>query len=125
MFGYRRSPSRRRVWAMRIKFIPRLVAILAITTLPGRAAEFSGGRPSQERLLHRAAVFSDDPETIHDPRHSQSQTGVDKMFAPIGIFWTSHPVPHQAGATTTSSLDMGTAFLVSPCYVLTNYHVVF
>ena len=73
----------------------------------------------------RAAVFSDDPETIHDPRHPQSQTGEDRMFAPIGLISTNQPVPHQNGTTTRLNLDMATGFLVSPCYVLTNYHVVF
>ena len=47
------------------------------------------------------------------------------MFAPIGLISTNQPVPHQNGATTTLNFDMATAFLVSPCYVLTNYHVVF
>jgi V8-like Glu-specific endopeptidase len=93
--------------------------------LPVRAAEFPIDPASQKRLLHRVAVFSDDPITIHDPRHRQSQTGADKMFAPIGLFSTDNPVPHQAGANTTLSFDMGTAFLVSPCFVMTNYHVVF
>ena len=93
--------------------------------LPVHAAEFSIDPQSPKTLLHRVAVFSDDPETMHDPRHPQSQIGADKMFAPIGLFVTSRRVPHQAGAVTTSSFDMGTAFLVSPCYVLTNYHVVF
>ncbi len=47
------------------------------------------------------------------------------MFAPIGLISTNQPVPHQNGTTTKSNLDMATAFLVSPCYVLTDYHVVF
>jgi V8-like Glu-specific endopeptidase len=47
------------------------------------------------------------------------------MFAPIGLIWTNHRVPHQSGATITLNFDMATAFLVSPCYVLTNYHAVF
>jgi V8-like Glu-specific endopeptidase len=70
------------------------------------------------------SVFSDDPNSIHDPRHPQPQTGADRMFAPIGLIWTNHPQPDQ-GAAPTSHLHMGTAFLVSPCYVLTAYHVVF
>jgi V8-like Glu-specific endopeptidase len=110
---------------LRAKFISRLVAILVLMTLPVRAAEFFIDPASQKRLLHRVAVFSDDPDTIHDPRHPQSQTGADRMFAPIGLFSTNHPVPHQYGATTISVHDTGTAFLVSPCLVMTNYHVVF
>ena len=62
--------------------------------------------------------------SIHDPRHPQSQTGADKMLAPIGLVWTNHPQPDQ-GTAPRSDLHMGTAFLVSPCYILTAYHVVF
>ena len=140
--------SHKEHWAPGAMFTLRLAAILAMTVIPVRAADFSAAdadmharllctnrscfvRPdlagplSQQRLLHRVAVFSDDPEIIHDPRHPQSQTGADKMFAPIGLIGTNHRVPHQSGTTTTLNFDMGTAFLVSPCYILTNYHVVF
>ena len=123
-------------------FALRLAAILAMTIVSVRAADFSAAaadctshpcfvRPDiaellpQQRLLRRVAIFSDDPDTVHDPRHPQSQTGVDKMFAPIGLISTNNPVPHQSGPTTTLNRDMATAFLVSPCYILTNYHVVF
>ena len=41
-------------------------------------------------------VFSDDPHSVHDPRHPQPQTGADKMFAPIGLIWTNHPNPIKA-----------------------------
>jgi V8-like Glu-specific endopeptidase len=106
----------------------RLATILAMAVLPICAAESlaaDAARHARQPLLHRVAVFSDDPQTVHDPRHPQSQTGTDKMFAPIGLIWTNHPVPHVSGTTTTLNLDMATAFLVSPCYVLTNYHVIF
>jgi len=96
---------------------------LVLSSLPAIAADVAP--TSSESLLHRVAVFSDDPQTIHDPRHPQSQIGPDRMFAAIGLFWTGHPVPHISGGIIKPFLDMGTAFLVSPCYVLTNYHVVF
>lgn len=73
----------------------------------------------------QAAVFSDDPNILHDPRHPQSRAGADKMFAPIGVFRTDHPVVHQNGDATTSYFDMATAFLVSPCLVMANFHVVY
>lgn len=118
-------PNHWEEWALRAMFISRLAVVMMSTILPVQAAELSADPQAQGSLLHRVAVFSDDPETIHDPRHTQSQIGADKMFAPIGIFVTNHRVPHQAGAITIPSRDMGTAFLVSPCYVFTNYHVVF
>jgi V8-like Glu-specific endopeptidase len=110
------------------KYLPLLAAILAMTVIPVRAADFIAARANmhpQKGLLHRVTVFSDDPQTVHDPRHEQAQAGADKMFAPIGLISTNHRVPHQSGAVTTMSFDMATAFLVSPCHVLTNYHVVF
>jgi V8-like Glu-specific endopeptidase len=70
----------------------------------------------------QAAVFSDDPNAPHDPRHQQIRTGEGKMFAPIGQFWTSQPVQHKSGPPY---VDLATAFLVSPCLLMANYHVVF
>jgi len=115
--------------------------MLAMTIAPVRASDLhvrllcanrscferpDGAAPlSQRRLRHRVAVFSDNPKTIHDPRHPQSQTGAHKMFAPIGLISSNHRVPHQYGAISKLHFDTGTAFLVSPCYVLTAYHVVF
>lgn len=125
------SAERVRQLASRITFILRLAAILPMTIVPVRAADFSttgfavtGAEVNAPTLFHRVAVFSDAPDFIHDPRHPQSQTGADKMFAPIGLVWTNHPQPDQ-GTAPRSDLHMGTAFLVSPCYVLTAYHVVF
>jgi V8-like Glu-specific endopeptidase len=89
------------------------------------AAAFSAANADRQALLQRVTVFSDDPQTLHDPRHPQPQTGADKMFAPIGLIWTNHRVAHQYGPRSRMNLDMGTAFLVSPCYILTAYHVVF
>jgi len=95
-------------------------------TVPVRASDFStmGTTAAGQTLFHPVTVFSDDPNSIHDPRHPQPQTGADKMFAPIGLIWTNHPQPDQ-GTVPRSDFHMGTAFLVSPCYVLTAYHVVF
>jgi V8-like Glu-specific endopeptidase len=109
-----------------ITFILRLAAILVMAIVPVRASDFTtaGAELNVPTLFHRVAVFSDAPDSIHDPRHPQSQTGADKMFAPIGLIWTNHPQPDQ-GTAPRSDFHMGTAFLVSPCYVLTAYHVVF
>ncbi len=73
----------------------------------------------------QAVVFSDDPDTLHDPRHAQSQTGADRMFSPIGLFWNNQRVVNQAGAGTIAYRHRATAFLVSPCLIMANYHVVF
>ena len=109
-----------------ITLIRRLTAILTMMIVPVWASDFSttGTKVNGQTLFHQVAVFSDDPNSIHDPRHPQSQTGADKMFAPIGIIWTNQPQPDQ-GTVPRSNFHMGTAFLVSPCYILTAYHVVF
>ena len=90
-----------------------------MVVLPAQAA---GVSPA---LLHRVNVFSDDPQIIHDPRHEQPQAGADGMFAPIGLIATNNRVPDGDGASAVSHFHTGTAFLVSPCYLLTAYHVVF
>ena len=112
--------------ASMITLIVRLTAILTMMIVPVRASGFSttGTKVDGQTLFHQAAVFSDDPNSFHDPRHPQSQTGADKMFAPIGLIWTNHPQPDR-GTAPRSDFHMGTAFLVSPCYILTAYHVVF
>jgi Trypsin-like peptidase domain len=111
---------------MRLVFPAGRLAMLAITIVPVWASDFALAHADVDARtwFHRVAVFSDTPDNIHDPRHLQSQTGADRMFAPIGLIWTNHPQPDQ-GTAPRSDLHMGTAFLVSPCYVLTAYHIVF
>jgi V8-like Glu-specific endopeptidase len=120
------SVIRARQLAPIIAFILRFAAILIVTIVTVRASDFSAtnAEVNDQTLFHRVAVFSDAPNSIHDPRHPQSQTGADKMFAPIGLIWTNQRQPDQ-GAAPRSDFHMGTAFLVSPCYILTAYHVVF
>jgi hypothetical protein len=120
------SAGRVRQPASGIMFFLRWAAILALSIVPARASDFSmtGAEINTRTLFHRVAVFSDTPNAIHDPRHPQSQTGPDKMFAPIGLVWTNHRQPDQ-GTAARSDFHMGTGFLVSPCYILTAYHVVF
>jgi len=78
-----------------------------------------------ESLLHQVAVFSDNAEAVHDPRYQQNQAGADAMFAPIGLIRTNGLVPDDFGPAAPSHIHLGTAFLVSPCHVLTDFHVVF
>ena len=105
----------------------RLAALLILTILALADADFATADAMEHprTLLHQVAVFSDDPQAIHDPRHAQSQTGTDKMFAPIGLVRTNNRVPDVSGATATLNFHIATAFLVSPCYMMTAYHVVF
>ncbi|MBS0409782.1 MAG: trypsin-like peptidase domain-containing protein [Proteobacteria bacterium] len=69
----------------------------------------------------RANVFSPDGA---DPRHVQAR--VDQPFDAIGVVDTDDAVPLQGDDDHLTYERMeATAFLVSPCYVLTNFHAVF
>ena len=59
-----------------------------------------------------------------DPREPQPQTDKWKKYGPIGIVRTNGEIPNlDTGASIKGGRS--TAFLVSPCHVLTNYHSVF
>ena len=105
--------------------ILRLVALLVVLALPVRAVCFPLPHHDAKPLLHRVNIFAPDPQSPVDPRHAQSQTGVDKMFAPIGLIVTNHSLPDDDSPSAASHYRAGTAFLVSPCYILTAYHVIF
>jgi V8-like Glu-specific endopeptidase len=117
---YKRPGSARKV-------APWAAAMLMLMAMSARGADFSTPNAAAfpRALLHRVAVFSDNPEAVHDPRYQQSQTGTDTMFAPIGLIRTNGRVPDDFSPAAASHLHLGTAFLVSPCYVLTDFHVVF
>lgn len=59
-----------------------------------------------------------------DPRIAQPRTGDDRLYAPIGLITTDAPVVASEDGKRVIR-TRGTAFLVSPCYVLSNYHAVF
>lgn len=60
----------------------------------------------------------------NDPRIEQPRVSAGRMYMPVGHVTTNGPVPITAdGARRVRT--QGTGFLVSPCYVLTNYHAVF
>ncbi len=81
--------------------------------------------PVQSRnLLHKVNVFADNPTNLVDPRRPQPQTGDGKIYAPIGEIGPDLPVP-LGGRSNRAGRTRGTAFLIAPCYVLTNYHAVF
>ncbi len=68
-----------------------------------------------------ANVFALDGQ---DPRAPTPRTGADRLYAPVGSVTTDATVPaSDDGARRIRT--RGTGFLVSPCYVLTNYHAVF
>lgn len=68
-----------------------------------------------------ANVFALDGQ---DPRAPSPRTGPDRMLAPVGAIVTDAAVPASDDGTRNIR-TRGSAFLVSPCYVLTNYHAVF
>lgn len=70
-----------------------------------------------------ANVFSEDGT---DPREVQDRTGDGTAFSPIGaIIPDKEIVSTNAGDGSQEGRPRSTAFLVSPCHILTNYHAVF
>jgi V8-like Glu-specific endopeptidase len=63
-------------------------------------------------------------ENGQDPRAATPRTGADRVYAPVGAVITGAPVAASDDGTKQIR-TRGSAFLVSPCYVLTNYHAVF
>jgi V8-like Glu-specific endopeptidase len=59
-----------------------------------------------------------------DPRIAYGRTGPERPYAPIGVITTDQAVSASDDGERQIR-TRGTAFLVSPCYVLTNYHAVF
>ena len=59
-----------------------------------------------------------------DPRAPSPRTGDDRLYAPVGAVITGAPVAASDDGKRMIR-TRGSAFLVSPCYVLTNYHAVF
>jgi V8-like Glu-specific endopeptidase len=116
--------------ALALAFVPGFPAQAASSggLLCAEGACVSGavyvGGASRTNLLHQVNVFSVDPDDLRDPRREQPQTGDGKIYAPIGTVVTDVPVQLQ-GRDTKPARTRGTAFLVSPCYAMTNYHAVF
>ena len=115
--------------ALAVLFVALLDATVMPAMSPARAAEFSVGRLSQ---MHFAVIvwrfFPTIPKRFSMiPDTCKPQTDEDRTFAPIGLVSTEDSLCRIQGngAVTTLNLDMATAFLVSPCYVLTNYRVIF
>ena len=121
------------------KILGLVLALVSIPGIPARAAASADApcvegaclsvaefRYTQSRanLLHRVNIFSDDPEVLKDPRRPQPQNGDGKVYAPIGLITTDNPVPLNARGTSTGKTQ-ATAFLVSPCFIMTNDHAVF
>ena len=59
-----------------------------------------------------------------DPRAPSPRTGDDRLYAPVGVVITGAPVAASEDGKRVIR-TRGSAFLVSPCYVLTNFHAVF
>ena len=86
-----------------------LAPILAPASVPARAG------------LWRANVLAADGR---DPRHEQPRT--ERPFTAIGLLETLHAVPVMSDdGDVHFEHTQSTAFLVSPCYAVTNYHSVF
>lgn len=80
----------------------------------------ASGNDSARALFQRINEFKNIPRT------AQSNIGKDFAFAPIGKISSKESVTIVSpDGTKKSGFSNGTAFMVSPCHVLTNRHVVF
>ena len=62
----------------------------------------------------------------HDPRHVQPRSGEGHAFAAIGVLRNNSPIAMlDDDDHLLYARGEATAFLVSPCYAVTNYHAVF
>jgi V8-like Glu-specific endopeptidase len=77
---------------------------------------------NERNLLHRVNIFSAD---LKDHRVELKTVGTGKVFAPIGRIEPTLPIPTENDGLVQSKDLHATAFLVSPCYIMTNYHAVF
>ncbi len=97
--------------------IGRRILLLALTLAPILAPASVPARDG----LWRVNVFAADGL---DPRHEQPRT--QRPFAAIGLLETLHAVPVISDdGDVHFEHTQSTAFLVSPCYAVTNYHSVF
>lgn len=79
-------------------------------------------------LIHKVNVFSEDGK---DPREVQRRDGESRVFSAVVGVAPAQPIPHpdkideKTGEPLMITGASATGFMVSPCYALTNYHVVF
>lgn len=102
---------------------PVLLLVLALAPLlaPIWAPLWASASVPPRQGLLRVNVFAADGL---DPRHEQPRT--QRPFAAIGLLETQHAVPVIADdGEAHFEHTQSTAFLVSPCYAVTNYHSVF
>lgn len=69
------------------------------------------------QLLHHVNIYGKDDRSV------QSRVKQTNGYAAIGRVLSNRPYKDKEGRTY--AMNAGTAFLVSPCIALTNYHVVF
>jgi hypothetical protein len=92
------TPSRKGFWAL-------VAALLVVVLAP---------------LPAKANLFANNGQ---DPRMMVERTA--GPFRAIGLIETPEPVAQATREGTVSSTTRGTGFMISPCYALTNFHVVF
>jgi V8-like Glu-specific endopeptidase len=86
-------------------FLALAIALLAVVLAPAPA---------------KANLFADNGQ---DPRMMVERT--TGPFRAIGMIETPEPVLQAAPGGMVRSTTRGTGFMISPCYALTNFHVVF
>ena len=82
----------------------------------------AGLNKTQKELLQMVSVIS---ENGRDPREFQKRDGAGNPFAPIGTIESAAPINIAAAGTPPEMvISKASAFLVGPCLLLTNAHVI-
>ncbi len=118
-----------------------LLVVIAVSSLPMKAANaqdasgdpnIGGGGATSGLILRGPAgggqvVDAGTQPPVVETRFEQSRSGADKGFAPIGIIKPINEIPVRLpnGQMINTTAGRATATLVSPCYIIANYHAVY
>lgn len=120
------------------KIFKTLASLASLSFAESTAQNFGLPKSLQNLEFHNAnGALSSTPHPVNifnsdgvDPRIVIiTNSSFEKLFLPIGIVETEKPVPNVSDEAGVTKVKMqkarGTGFLISPCLVLTNYHIVF
>ncbi len=96
-------------------------AILILPALAAAQVKPANQDRGEELSLPKPDSNSDWARTYRE----QPRTGDGSAFAPIGIIEPKDKVPFKVGGEIVPDNIRATATLISPCYVLTNFHAVY
>ena len=102
------------------------VAALFVTTSNAVAMPVANCNKMMDSVSSLKAQIQNVNIFVADNRVVKGRAGLDRAYAPIGGLQTNEKVPAlDESGDAKMGVVQATAFLVSPCYIVTNYHAVF